>query len=308
MNDIPEGHVLWTPPSVDKYSAWKDSLCGNLSRVENSEDDTSVDDTVLKCNATVEHTSDEEEDRKMKSFGDLRKGSDTNSKLVYKASTSAHLRRASSLEPVPAKLDSGPKVQSVSDFHLDPGSGSDGDAEVVATVVDMPPQKVIAPIPKRKHQLENAVSSSSTSATIEPTAMLSSPLRSSSSHNIAKPDKPNASKKRKTTRVPPKATKRAKKNTVEDSSTSEATGQDPVFGPRNIFLPVICGKTLKYPCPYKNCAQECKFPGDLRRHLKCRDHSRPSEICPKCGAAYTREDALKRHNKKKPDCDVPPST
>jgi hypothetical protein len=58
----------------------------------------------------------------------------------------------------------------------------------------------------------------------------------------------------------------------------------------------------RFPCHHANCAQICKSQGDLTRHLESRAHKAPSHGCHGCQFLYTRQDALKRHLKGRPDC------
>ncbi|THH19241.1 hypothetical protein EW146_g1867 [Bondarzewia mesenterica] len=48
-------------------------------------------------------------------------------------------------------------------------------------------------------------------------------------------------------------------------------------------------------CPLGDCTHKSGTTGDLSRHLRSKEHLEPSLPCPKCGAMFTREDAVKRH-------------
>lgn len=50
-----------------------------------------------------------------------------------------------------------------------------------------------------------------------------------------------------------------------------------------------------FPCPHDCCPQVCKRYHDLKRHLQSAIHTPPSFFCRTCDQAFTREDALKRH-------------
>ncbi|KAF8485745.1 hypothetical protein DFH94DRAFT_619867, partial [Russula ochroleuca] len=52
-----------------------------------------------------------------------------------------------------------------------------------------------------------------------------------------------------------------------------------------------------FPCSIPGCKQVCKTLGDLKRHESILAHKPPSWECHRCHYQFTREDALKRHNK-----------
>ncbi|KAF8493913.1 hypothetical protein F5888DRAFT_1597974, partial [Russula emetica] len=52
-----------------------------------------------------------------------------------------------------------------------------------------------------------------------------------------------------------------------------------------------------FPCRVPGCNQVCKTQGDLKRHESILAHKPPSWECRRCHYQFTREDALKRHNK-----------
>ncbi len=57
-----------------------------------------------------------------------------------------------------------------------------------------------------------------------------------------------------------------------------------------------------FPCRIPGCKQVCKTRGDLNRHESILAHKPPSWECRRCHYQFTREDALKRHNKNLPNC------
>lgn len=59
---------------------------------------------------------------------------------------------------------------------------------------------------------------------------------------------------------------------------------------------------VRFPCRIPGCKQVCKTLGDLKRHESILAHKPPSWECRRCHYQFTREDALKRHNKNVPNC------
>lgn len=59
---------------------------------------------------------------------------------------------------------------------------------------------------------------------------------------------------------------------------------------------------VRFPCRVPGCNQVCKTQGDLKRHESILAHKPPSWECRRCHYQFTREDALKRHNKNLPNC------
>jgi hypothetical protein len=59
---------------------------------------------------------------------------------------------------------------------------------------------------------------------------------------------------------------------------------------------------VRFPCRIPGCNQVCKTQGDLKRHESILAHKPPSWECRRCHYQFTREDALKRHNKNLPNC------
>ncbi|KAI0277519.1 hypothetical protein BGY98DRAFT_614329 [Russula aff. rugulosa BPL654] len=70
------------------------------------------------------------------------------------------------------------------------------------------------------------------------------------------------------------------------------------------FTPVSLSSTsaMRFPCRIPGCNQVCKTQGDLKRHESTLAHKLPSWECRRCHYQFTREDALKRHNKNVPNC------
>ncbi len=68
--------------------------------------------------------------------------------------------------------------------------------------------------------------------------------------------------------------------------------------------PISCSSTsaVRFPCRIPGCKQVCKTPGDLKRHESILAHKPPSWECRRCHNKFTREDALKRHNRNLPNC------
>jgi hypothetical protein len=58
----------------------------------------------------------------------------------------------------------------------------------------------------------------------------------------------------------------------------------------------------RFPCRIPGCNQVCKTQGDLKRHESILAHKPASWECRRCHYQFTREDALKRHNKNLPNC------
>jgi hypothetical protein len=67
-------------------------------------------------------------------------------------------------------------------------------------------------------------------------------------------------------------------------------------------LPVVPNARGRWSCPHVGCAHETGAFGDLLRHLESLTH-RPDKRhrCPMCECTFTRVDALKRHQLKRPE-------
>ena len=70
------------------------------------------------------------------------------------------------------------------------------------------------------------------------------------------------------------------------------------------FTPILPSSTsaMRFPCRIPGCNRVCKTQGDLKRHENVLAHKPPSWECRRCHYQFTREDALKRHNKNVPNC------
>ena len=97
--------------------------------------------------------------------------------------------------------------------------------------------------------------------------------------------------------VPPSFT-RPKKCTASHLSASRAKKR------RVSATPISLSSTsaVRFPCRVPGCNQVCKTQGDLKRHESILAHKPPSWECRRCHYQFTREDALKRHNKNLPNC------
>lgn len=74
---------------------------------------------------------------------------------------------------------------------------------------------------------------------------------------------------------------------------------------RRVSTPIISVSStsaVRFPCRIPGCRQVCKTLGDLKRHESILAHKPPSWECHRCHYQFTREDALKRHNKNVPNC------
>ena len=58
---------------------------------------------------------------------------------------------------------------------------------------------------------------------------------------------------------------------------------------------------VRFPCSIPGCKQVCKTLGDLKRHESILTHKPPLWECHRCHYQFTREDALKRHNRNLPN-------
>jgi hypothetical protein len=67
-------------------------------------------------------------------------------------------------------------------------------------------------------------------------------------------------------------------------------------------ISVSSTSAVRFPCSIPGCKQVCKTLGDLKRHESILAHKPPSWECHRCHYQFTREDALKRHNKNVPNC------
>lgn len=76
---------------------------------------------------------------------------------------------------------------------------------------------------------------------------------------------------------------------------------------RASFTPISLSSTsaTRFPCRIPGCSQVCKTQGDLKRHESILAHKPPSWECRRCHYQFTREDALKRHNKNVTNCANP---
>lgn len=97
--------------------------------------------------------------------------------------------------------------------------------------------------------------------------------------------------------VPPSFT-RPNKRTARRLSTSRVKKR------RVSATPISLSSTsgMRFPCRVPGCNQVCKTQGDLKRHESILAHKPPSWECRRCRYQFTREDALKRHNKNLPNC------
>ena len=68
------------------------------------------------------------------------------------------------------------------------------------------------------------------------------------------------------------------------------------------YVSVSSSGAVRFPCNAPGCRQVCKTLGDLKRHENVLTHKAPSWECHRCHYQFTREDALKRHNKNLPNC------
>jgi len=99
--------------------------------------------------------------------------------------------------------------------------------------------------------------------------------------------------------VPPSFT-RPNKRAASSLSVSRAMKRRVSTTP--ISLSSTSTSAVRFPCRVSGCNQVCKTQGDLRRHESILAHKLPSWECRRCHYQFTREDALKRHNKKLPNC------
>jgi hypothetical protein len=97
--------------------------------------------------------------------------------------------------------------------------------------------------------------------------------------------------------VPPSYT-RHKKYAVSRLSASRAKKRRVSATPMSLFST----SAVRFPCRVPGCNQVCKTQGDLKRHESILAHKPPSWECRRCHYQFTREDALKRHNKNLPNC------
>jgi hypothetical protein len=68
------------------------------------------------------------------------------------------------------------------------------------------------------------------------------------------------------------------------------------------LVSVSSTSAVRFPCRIPGCKQVCKTLGDLKRHESILAHKPPSWECRRCHYQFTREDALKRHSKNRPNC------
>jgi len=97
--------------------------------------------------------------------------------------------------------------------------------------------------------------------------------------------------------VPPSFT-RPNKCTASRLSASRAKKRRVSATPVSLFST----SAARFPCRVPGCNQVCKTQGDLKRHESILAHKPPSWECRRCHYQFTREDALKRHNKNMPNC------
>jgi hypothetical protein len=97
--------------------------------------------------------------------------------------------------------------------------------------------------------------------------------------------------------VPPSFT-RPNKRTNDRLSAPRAKKRRVSVAP----ISVPSTSAVRFPCTIPGCKQVCKTLGDLKRHESILAHKPPSWECRRCHYQFTREDALKRHNKNVPNC------
>lgn len=160
------------------------------------------------------------------------------------------------------------------------------------------PERDFKPLPRRSPSWPSSHPASYPLQKERPTFRASSPASSSSdSDDEYQDDDHFRAPKRKATSAPRKpAAKRP--HTPVRAPSSAASSSGIVHPP----LPTQPNMRGRWSCPYEDCTHETSAFGDLQRHLESLAHTPDKRHrCGACGCTFTRVDALKRHQQRRPE-------
>lgn len=84
--------------------------------------------------------------------------------------------------------------------------------------------------------------------------------------------------------------------------STDADGDSPMDLSNHPSLPDAPNSRGRWTCPYEGCTHDTGALGDLIRHLESLAHQPEKKYhCGTCGCTFTRVDALKRHQMKRPE-------